>query len=68
MSLFIFYLFKLSHEDLERAMGIGAKRFAAFEEGRKVPKWSEFLSVVFVLWANENSGRCWMRSGCSRRN
>ena len=46
--------FKLSYEDLERATGIGAKRLAAFEEGRQVPKWSEFLSIVFVLWANEN--------------
>lgn len=45
--------FHLSCDDLERATNIGAKRIAAFEEGRQVPKWSEYLSLVFVLWANE---------------
>ena len=44
----------ISCDDLERATGIGAKRITAFEEGRQVPKWSEYLSIVFVLWANEN--------------
>ena len=43
-----------SGEDLERATGIGVKRITAFEEGRQTPKWSEYLSIVFVLWANEN--------------
>ena len=47
--------FRLSCDDLERATGIGAKRIVAFEEGRQVPKWSEYLSIVFVLWANEHS-------------
>ena len=45
--------FDLSCEDLERATNIGAKRLTAFEEGRQVPKWSEYLSIVFVLWTNE---------------
>ncbi len=44
----------LSYEDLERATNIGVSRIAAIEEGRQVPKWSEYLSVVFVLWANES--------------
>ena len=46
--------FQISCESLERATGIGAKRITAFEEGRQVPKWSEYLSIVFVLWANEH--------------
>ena len=44
----------ISYDDLERTTGIGAKRIAAFEEGRQVPKWSEYLSIVFVLWTNES--------------
>ena len=47
--------FNLSCEDLERATNIGAKRITAFEEGRQMPKWSEYLSIVFVLWTNESS-------------
>lgn len=47
--------FGLSCEDMERATGIGAKRITAFEEGRQTPKWSEYLSIVFLLWANEAS-------------
>ena len=44
----------LSQGDMERATGIGAKRLTAFEEGRQTPKWSEYLSIVFILWANES--------------
>ena len=47
--------FNLTCEDLERATNIGAKRITAFEEGRQMPKWSEYLSIVFVLWTNESS-------------
>ena len=43
----------LSCDDMERATGIGAKRIAAIEEGRQEPKWSEYLSIVFLLWLNE---------------
>ena len=46
---------RLTCDDMERTTGIGAKRVSAFEEGRQVPKWSEYLSIVFVLWANECS-------------
>ena len=45
---------RLSQSDMEKATGIGAKRLAAFEEGRQTPKWSEYLSIVFILWANES--------------
>ncbi len=44
----------ITYEDLERATSIGVKRIAAFEEGRQIPKWSEYLSIVFMLWANDN--------------
>ena len=47
--------FQISYDDLERATNIGAKRISAFEEGRQRPKWSEYLSILFVLWANEKS-------------
>ena len=43
----------LEYIDLERATNIGAKRLTAFEEGRQKPRWSEYLSLVFVLWTNE---------------
>lgn len=43
-----------SYDDLERATGIGTKRLSAFEEGRQKPKWTEFLSVLFVLRVDEN--------------
>ena len=45
----------ISHGDLERATNIGSKRIAAFEEGRQTPKWSEYLSLLFVFWSNEKS-------------
>ena len=45
----------LSCEDMERATGIGAGRLTAFEEGRQMPRWSEYLSIVFLLWTNESS-------------
>ena len=43
----------LSCDYFERATGIGAKRITAMEEGRQMPKWNEYLSIVFVLWATE---------------
>ena len=43
----------LEYADLERATNIGAKRISAFEEGRQRPRWSEYLSLVFVLWRDE---------------
>ncbi len=46
--------FHLTCEDVERAVNIGAKRIAAFEEGRQTPKWSEYLSIVFMLWTNDS--------------
>ena len=45
----------LSLDDLERATGIGVRRLKAFEEGRQAPKWSEYLTIIFVLWSNESS-------------
>ncbi len=41
--------------DLERMTNIGAKRVAAIEDGRQKMKWSEYLTIIFVLWANEKS-------------
>ncbi len=46
--------FNLSCDDIERATNIGAKRVAAIEEGRQLPKWSEYLSIVFMLWINDS--------------
>ena len=45
----------LSCADLERMTNIGAKRITAIEEGRQELKWSEYLSILFVQWANEGS-------------
>ena len=43
----------LLREDLEDKTNIGSRRIAAIEEGRQEMKWSEFLSVVFILWSDE---------------
>ena len=53
----------LSFEDLERMTGIGAKRLSAFEEKRQIPRWSEYLAIVFVLWSNEKSRKLLEASG-----
>lgn len=45
----------LSLNDVERATNIGEKRLLAIEQGRQELKWSEYLSLVFVLWLNEGS-------------
>lgn len=45
----------ITNDDLEDMTNIGAKRIAAFEEGRQEMKWSEYLSIVFVLWSNDVS-------------
>ena len=44
----------LLREDLEEKTNIGTKRIVAIEEGRQEMKWSEFLSVVFILWSDED--------------
>ena len=54
---------RLSCDDMERATGIGAKRITAIEEGRQVPKWSEYLSIVFLLWSNEGCRELLDRKG-----
>ena len=46
-------MLSLLREDLEEKTNIGTKRIAAIEEGRQEMKWSEFLSVVFILWSDE---------------
>ena len=45
----------ITPDDLERMTNIGAKRVAAIEDGRQELKWSEYLTIIFVLWANEKS-------------
>ena len=43
----------LSPEDMEIRTSIRSKRIKAIEEGRQKLKWSEYLSIVFVLWSIE---------------
>ncbi len=45
----------LTDQDLENMTGIGAKRLAAIESGRRQMKWSEYLSILFVLWENNSA-------------
>ncbi len=45
----------ISADDLERMTNIGAKRISAIEDGRQKMKWSEYLTIIFVLWSNKHS-------------
>ncbi len=47
----------LLREDLEEKTNIGSRRIAAIEEGRQEMKWSEVLSVMFILWSDEDGRR-----------
>lgn len=44
---------KVSVEDLAEKTGVDAAKLKASENGRRALKWSEYLSIVFVIWNND---------------
>lgn len=47
---------KVTQEALAEKTGVDATRIKSVENGKKKLKWSEFLSILFVVW-NNNMGR-----------
>ena len=44
---------KVSQEDLAEKTGVDAARIKAAENGKRALKWSEYMSILFVIWNND---------------
>ena len=47
---------KVSKEELSEKTGVDAANIRAAENGTRSLKWSEYMSILFVIW-NNNVGR-----------
>ena len=47
---------KVSQDDLAEKTGVDAAKIKSAETGKRALKWSEFMSILFVIW-NNNIGR-----------
>ena len=45
--------FDISQEELAEKTGVDAAKIKAAEKGRRDLKWSEFMSILFVIWNND---------------
>lgn len=43
----------LSQDKIAKKAGIEQDKFRQIESGRRKMKWSEYMSILFVLWNNE---------------
>ena len=44
---------KVSQDDLAEKTGVDAAKLKNVETGKRVLKWSEFMSILFVIWNND---------------
>lgn len=44
---------KITQEDLAEKTGVDAVKIKAVENGKRSLKWSEFMSILFVIWNND---------------
>ena len=44
---------KIKAEDLADKTGIDADRFKDIEDGKQPMVWSEYMSILFVIWNND---------------
>lgn len=44
---------KVTQETLAEKTGVDAARIKAAESGKRALKWSEFMSILFVIWNND---------------
>ena len=44
---------KVSQEALGEKTGVDAAKIKAAESGKRALKWSEFMSILFVIWNND---------------
>ena len=44
---------KVSQEALAEKTGVDAAKIKAAENGKRPFKWSEFMSILFVIWSND---------------
>ena len=44
---------KVTQEALAEKTGVDAARIKAAESGKRAFKWSEFMSILFVIWNND---------------
>ena len=44
---------KISQEELAEKTGVDAAKIKAAENGRRALKWSEYMSILFVIWNND---------------
>ncbi len=43
----------LSQDELGKKTGVDAAKIKAAESGKRSLKWSEFMSILFVIWNND---------------
>ena len=43
----------VTQDALAEKTGVGAQKIKAAESGRRAFKWSEFMSILFVIWNND---------------
>lgn len=44
---------KVSQEDMAEKTGVDAAKIKAVESGKRKFKWSEYMSILFVIWNND---------------
>ena len=44
---------KITQEALAEKTGVDAAKIKAAESGKRALKWSEFMSILFVIWNND---------------
>lgn len=44
---------KVTQEALGEKTGVDAAKIKAVESGKRALKWSEFMSILFVIWNND---------------
>ena len=44
---------KISVEDLAEKTGVDAAKLKSTESGKRKFKWSEYMSILFVIWNND---------------
>ena len=44
---------KITQEELAEKTGVDAAKIKAAENGKRSLKWSEFMSILFVIWNND---------------
>ena len=44
---------KISQEELAEKTGVDAAKIRSAENGKRTLKWSEYMSILFVIWSND---------------